>query len=73
MEDVQIVGVLPHVDAKDGSQTLLNDRVLVLGGDDAESTVRRPRLDEPAPAAAVAGRSAGRHSWLSSRFKLICL
>ena len=51
---LQVVCVLPHVDAEDGDLALADDGVLVLGCDnDKPRLIARLDLDQPAPAAAL--------------------
>jgi hypothetical protein len=52
---VEVIGMFPHVDAEDGSETIRERRVLIGGGDNSESTAL---FDEPSPTGAEA--SGGR-------------
>lgn len=57
---LEVVSMLPHVNAKDGDLPT-DDRVLVLGGDDAQ---RVPILDEPAPSGALDAHERAREAGL---------
>lgn len=53
---LKVVSMLPHVDAEDGDLASHN-RVLVLGGDDAQAGLSL--LHEPTPAAALDAEEGG--------------